>query len=399
LKRSTLRREGDKWVKEEIITKGQLNQLLERYPSRDPNVILLIFAVLLTGIGFLTFIFSDWAQQAHFSRILIVMAMMLVLYGVGEYFYRKGSETLGISFVTLGYIVFGSGVFLGLHIYEVQVLSPWPVIIWALVGLLLYFIYEHRFLFIVSVLITTGGQLYSTISFSSFCWILFLILLFGFGHFVYHHRRSLYTYAFGLSFLIQMAAFTAVNEWSFYWIIVFFLALYLLGEFAKDEVFHIPLRYTSLLGIFIYNMYQAMLLQDTYFTNITLEIPFLIFWIILFISVILMKNRRKGRYTYIDLVLFLPVVYILNTSILTLILLFVFSLSWLFLGYKLESNEKIVTGTVSFLLSTFTAYIQYAWDTMNKSLFFLVGGALLFALSALLERQRRTIVGTEGDKK
>lgn len=132
--------------------------------------------------------------------------------------------------------------------------------------------------------------------------------------------------------------------------------------------------------------------------ELDLEISFLIVWIVLFLIAIFFKNKAREKYTYVDLILFLPVVYILETSVLTLILLFTFSLTWLFIGYKLESNEKIIFGTVSFLLSTFTAYIQYAWDTMNKSLFFLIGGALLFILSALLERQRRTIISQGGKR-
>lgn len=398
MKKSTLKREGEKWVEEEIITKEQLEQLLSKYPDRDLNVILLIFAVLLTGIGFLTFIFSDWAQQPHFSRILIVILMMVVLYGVGEYFYRKSSEMLGVSFITLGYIVFGAGSFLGLHIYEVQVLSPWPFIIWSLVGLALYFIYEHSLLFIVSILVLTVGQIYGSTSFSMFCWILLLILLFGFGHFVYHHRTALYSFAFGISYLIQMTILTVVQEWSFYWIIVLFFLPYLLSELLRDQDLRAPLRYSSLLGIFIYNIYQVIVLQDGFFLELDLEISFLIVWIVLFLIAIFFKNKAREKYTYVDLILFLPVVYILETSVLTLILLFTFSLTWLFIGYKLESNEKIIFGTVSFLLSTFTAYIQYAWDTMNKSLFFLIGGALLFILSALLERQRRTIISQGGKR-
>lgn len=398
MKKSTLKREGEKWVEEEIISKDQFDQLLAKYPDRDLNVILLIFAILLTGIGFLTFIFSDWAQQPHFSRILILIFMMVVLYGVGEHFHRKGSDLLGVSFITLGYIVFGAGMFLGLYIYELQILSPWPFIVWSLVGLALYFIYEHRFLFIVSIAVLTAGQIYASVSFSMFSWICLLILLFGFGHFVYHHRTALYSYAFGVSFLIQMTILTHVEEWSFYWIIVLFLLPYLLSELLQDRDLKNPLRYSSLLGIFLYNIYQVMVLQDGFFLEIDLEISFLFVWIILFLLAIFLKNRQKEKYSYIDLILFLPVIYILDTSVLTLIILFTFSLTWLFIGYRLESNEHIVVGTISFLFSTFTAYIQYAWDTMNKSLFFLIGGALLFILSALLERQRRSIIGQGGKK-
>lgn len=394
MKRSTLQREGQKWVDENIITEEQFEKLLAKYPSRDPYVLLLIFAILLTGIGLLIFIFSDWASELRFFRLLIVGITMAILYGVGNYFYRTRSKTLGISFITLGYIVFGAGLFLGLNIYNVDVHTPWPYIVLSIVGLILYFIFEHRFLFIIAIAVTTIGQIYSAISHSMFCWILFLILLFGFGHFVYHRAKSLYTYAFGISFLIQMAVLTSVEDLSYYWLIVFYLVLYLLSEIIPKEVLRAPLRYMSLLGIFAFNIYQAIILSEEWYNkDITLEVGFILAWVVLFALVILLKVRKNAVYTYIDLVLFLPVVYIMSTSsILTLILLFGFSLAWLFIGYNSEANEQIVLGTIAFLLSTFTAYIQFAWESMNRSLFFLIGGALLFTLSFLLESRRRKII-------
>jgi len=191
-----------------------------------------------------------------------------------------------------------------------------------------------------------------------------------------------------------MAVLTSVEDLSFYWLIIFYLVLYLLSEVIPKEVLRAPLRYTSLLGIFAFNIYQANVLSRSWYNQeITLEVGFILVWVVLFGLVILLKVRKKAIYTYIDLVLFLPVVYIMSTSsILTLILLFGFSLAWLFIGYNSEANEQIVLGTIAFLLSTFTAYIQFAWESMNRSLFFLIGGALLFTLSFLLESRRRKII-------
>src|SRR5690625_7983967 len=111
---------------------------------------------------------------------------MIVLYIVSYYLYRKQSHAFVISFITLGFIVFGSGLFLVLNNYNVLVTNPWPFIVWSIVGLLLYFVYNHPFLFVLAIVVTTVGQLYCGIVFFLFCWILFLVLLLGFVHFVYH---------------------------------------------------------------------------------------------------------------------------------------------------------------------------------------------------------------------
>ena len=56
-------------------------------------------------------------------------------------------------------------------------------------------------------------------------------------------------------------------------------------------------------------------------------------------------------------------------------------------------------GTVAFLFSTFNVYIQYAWDALNKSLFFFIGGVLLFLISFIFERQRRRLKKEGSDLK
>ena len=38
-------------------------------------------------------------------------------------------------------------------------------------------------------------------------------------------------------------------------------------------------------------------------------------------------------------------------------------------------------------------YFDYFWSLMSRSLFFMAGGALLFAGGFLLERQRRRLIG------
>ncbi|MMZ62533.1 hypothetical protein D1872_247470 [compost metagenome] len=78
-----------------------------------------------------------------------------------------------------------------------------------------------------------------------------------------------------------------------------------------------------------------------------------------------------------------------------LLILFVFSGYLLWIGYREDWSNKVNAGTLLFLFSTFIGYIQVAWDFLPKSLFFLVGGLLLFALNAFLQRQRRKLLHDE----
>ena len=398
MNRNKLKREGKKWVEEGIISNDQLERIVARYRNKDVNIIVILFAVLLTGLGLITFILSDWARQPHFSRILIFIVAMLVLYILGDVLYRKQSSLIGASFLVLGFIVFGTGTFLTIDIYQIELYSAWPFVIFTLIGLALYFIYQHRLLFVVSIIVVTIGQIYSGIAFSEWNWLLMILFVFGCSHFVYHHKNHLYSYLFSISFSIQALTWVIAESQQYYWLILCFFFLYIIGDALKEQVFHLPMKYVALLSIFLFSMYQTFLLQEDYFMkDMEFQIGFMIAWIIFFFIASMMKVKSERKWEMIDFLLFLPIVFLPFAYLIGLVLLFVFSLVWLFMAYREENQEGILIGTISFLLSTITVYIQFAWDAMNKSLFFLIGGLLLFVISYILERKRRKLErNTEG---
>lgn len=392
MNKTKLKHEGKKWVTDGIITNEQLDKILTRYPNRDVNLIIVLFAILLTGLAMITFIFSDWAQVPHFSRTAVMLIIMIFLYVLGDRFYRNQATLYGISFIVLGYIMFGAGMFLTINVYAINLYSAWPFIIWSIIGLFLYVIYDHKILFVIGVIITTAGQLYSGGVFSSFNWFILLVLILGYAHFVYHRSNRIYGYAFGISFSVQMLVLTINESQQYYWLIVYFLILYLPGDFLKEHL-QKSIRHVSLISIFIFGMYQTFLLQDDYYlSQIEYQTAFIIVWTLLIGVVSWKKYQRKRLFELADLILFLPVFMLPFSYVFGLVSLYLFSIVWLIIGYKLESNEKILLGTIAFLLSTFTAYIQYAWDAMNKSLFFLIGGILLFLISFFFEMQRRNLI-------
>ena len=394
MNRSKLKREGQKWLEKNIITEDQLEEMLSLYPKQDPRFILMIFAVLLMSLGFLTFIFSDWAQVPHISRTLLMVVFMVVLYTIGDRMYRQDMETLGISLIVLGYIMFGVGMLLTVTIYSISLFSAWPFVIWSLIGLLLYISYEHRWLFVIGITVTTIGQIYSGIQFSSFNIIIFLILLLGYAHFTYHQAYRLFGYMFAISYSLQVITLTIVQDQQYYWLIVYFLLLYITGEIILKPLLARSLKHISLLSIFVFGMYQTFLLQESFLFQQTIEyhVVFFIVWVLLMGLVVTLKIKRRHHFELIDLVLFIPVFYLPWASVFSLTILFIFSLAWLLVGYIKDFDNKILLGTTAFLLSTLTAYIQFAWDAINKSLFFIIGGLLLFIISLLIDRQRRRLL-------
>lgn len=406
MNRDKLKKEGQDWVQEDIITEKQLDAILEKYTKNDQSYLLVLFAVLLMSIGILIFIFSDWAQMPNVFRIVVMLLSMLVLYFSGHHFYiqslvdstssknghvNQPARIYGIGFIVLGYIFFGATLFLILNMYHVTILNVWPFVIWSLVGLLLYMTYEHPLLFVLGIVINVYAQLYSVLEFSSFNIILFILLLLGYLYHAYRKDHVLLSYFFtiGLSIHILTAAMTEFDQ--YYWYMFFVLLVYALGVIVPKSSLKHALTYISLLSILMFKVYESFLIQESDFLqDIDMQSLFFIALGILWVGVFLSKWLSNRHLDMMDLILFLPLFILPYAYVWVIISMFIFSLFWLVIGFQRQWDNQIRIGIITFIISIFTVYIQYAWETLNKSLFFLIGGLLLFFLSFILERKRRT---------
>ncbi|WP_171038067.1 DUF2157 domain-containing protein [Aquibacillus sediminis] len=389
---SSIKNEARKWKEKGIISEEQRQQIVALYQEKDHNFLLLSFAGLFVGLGFLTFIASNWSVIPDLGRMAIILLFMLVFYVTGDIIYRKKSHAVGITFIVMGLFVFGAGIFLTGQMYNYMSFQATPFFIWSIVGLLLFVIYQHVALYIVAITITTVGQLYSAFVYQEFHLLLFLVLLLGFGHYTYHQARNLYGTLAAVSFIIQTMVLVFVGEQSYYWLIVYFLLLYVLGDVADRKRLTQPLTGISLLAIFLFTVIQVFILSSSYIKEqLSFSWSFFGCWLVLFIISSSVKYWKNKKMQYVDLVLFLPIVYLPFADMVYMLSLFLFSLGYLLIGYKEENQAMITVGTITFLISTLIAYVHLAWDFLDKSLFFFVGGILLFLLSFLLERKRRLV--------
>jgi len=399
LNRSTLKKAGKKWVEKDIISPEQLEQILNLYPKREPRLLLTIFSILLISIGFLTFIFSDWAQVPQFSRVLLMVLFMVTLYVAGHILYEKEQKILGITLLLLGFVAFGANLLLAINIYSIILFNAWPFVLWSIVSLFLFMIYEHRWIFFTGIAVTTIGQINSFILYDSFNYFLIAILLLGFTHFAYHRKEQLYCYLVTISFVLQAVFFINVYEQSYYWLLFYYMLLYIIGYILKGTHFSVSIRRIALISTFILGMFQSFVLHDVYLFSEEIEYNILFFtvWMIAFTGITLLKISQNNYEDLAPIILYLPVFYLPFASIFSLLVLFTFSLTYIMIGYTKDNYSKVFYGSIAFLLSTLTAYVQYAWDTLNKSLFFIIGGIILLAMSLVIERQRRILRGESGD--
>ncbi|WP_456275914.1 DUF2157 domain-containing protein [Bacillus sp. AK128] len=392
--RKWLLKEGDKWVKDGIITDLQFNQILKRYENEKTSNLLPLFASILIGLGILSFIASNWDGIHDLARVAIISIVMSAFYIAGERAHRKGNERLGNGLLGIGLMSFGAGIFLLGQMYHFQFYDGRPFIIWALAGLMVVQVWKSRFLLTLTIIIITIGQMYTMVQFSTFSYLLGLLLLVGVGHFVYHRPSRLISTLFSLSYSITSLLLVIHEEWNYHFLFLFFLALYLVSELLNKKEVTRPVQLTMQVGavlvtIFTIFFYEMISRYEELNTNGLTIYPIII--AILIVAFIWLKKKKTNDLS--DLLLYLPFFYVgAFVDVLYLLLLFIYSISLLIIGYKEEITEKASFGTLLFLISAFIGYIQLAWAFMPKSIFFLLGGIILFILSWFLEKRRRNLV-------
>lgn len=396
MNRERVKKESQKWIEEGFISKEQAEQIVSYYPKRERSFILMSFAGLFIGLGFLTFIASNWSGIPNGVKMAILLVSMIAFYGSGYYIYQKKFVNAGASFLIIGLLIFGSGIFLTGQMYNYLFFSALPFLIWSLAGFILYWLAKHPIIFTVSIAILTIGQVYSGMVYQQFNWWIGLLLLIGFSHYTYHHARKLYGYLFSFSFAVQALVLTFAEGFSYYWLLVFLLILYIFGDLTYRLPLRQPFWNIGLGGVFLIVLIQVFFTPEFLaWQELNPGWIFLIAWLVTIGFSVAIKVKNRDRDHFVDYILFLPVIYLDMVDVLSLILLFIFSIGWLLIGYQRDKQDKVLMGTISLLISTVAAYSHFAWDFMDKSLFFFIGGLLLFLLSFFLERKRRHMKNKE----
>ncbi|TGB05254.1 DUF2157 domain-containing protein [Halobacillus salinus] len=389
---SQIAKESKKWVEEEIITDSQRHQLLERYPKRGQKPLLLTFAAIFIGLGFLTFIASNWSRMDDLVRMGIIIGFLIAFYVAGERIYTKYSNTLGVSFILIALLIFGSGIFLIGQMYHYTSYSAFPFFIWAIAACGLYVLWKEWTFFISAIGIITVGQIYSGFVYQQLHFLMALLFLVVLGVVVYRSKEASLTLMFGISYLIQSLILVLSEDLNYYWLMVFFLTLYLADDLVVKKGEVRVFKTLSVIAVFTLHVFGVFLLGQEWITNAS-ESSFLFFllWAVLFVGAVIRAALSSTNYYWADLILFVPVFKFPIGDAISLGVLFLYSLIWLIFGYRTEVSRWVNKGTATFLFTTFLAYFQLAWDFMNRSVFFFTGGILLFLLSFFLERKRRQV--------
>src|SRR5699024_9388686 len=314
---------------------------------------------------------------------------MVILYVCGAYFTRKEQILFANSFIILGYVFFGATLALIDLQYIFHPTSDWLFITWSFVGLFVFFYFQSQILLILGMSITLYGQFIHIFE-SDVSLLLILIYTFGYFHFVYHEQFKWTNWLFPIGLAIHLFIFTSSLHEGFYLVFSIALILLILALILPKEKIRFAFICVSFIVLYIVNLVESFMLQDNY-NAFTVSLNWILILLISLALVYAVLAVMTKQYIYLSfLLLIIPLANMPGAYLLSFTLMLLVALVWLIYSYR-QVHDLIVPSIMIFIIATLAAYIQIGWDTMNRALFFLIGGILLFVISFILEWQRRKV--------
>lgn len=386
-----LQREGPRWVEKEIITQQQYEEIMKLYPDPPRRItqILPILASILVGLSLLTFVASNWDGIPHMGRMVILLLTMTGFYSSGFYLYRQGHIWVGQGLLALGVVSFGASMILIGQMFHLIAYDAGIFVLWSLAGLGLLYLYRLKLFFFLTAALVFVGQIYAMISFGEASWVLLGLTIFGLGGYAYPSKH--FYSGWILAFLVGLQAiFLIISEnlaWS--WVSLVPVGLYLIGLGLGDTPLAQGFKAWPPAFGFAFSTLMIFIHEHVYDDPDFLAhaMTYFILFFVLFGLSIWKSIEEKGN--WLPLLLFLPLFYLPYGDIAYLAAIFLYSAFMIYVGDESEQRWQSNLGVFLFMISSFVGYIQLAWDFLDKSLFFLVGGLMLFAIHWILRKRNR----------
>lgn len=400
MSRKFLETESPAWVAEGLITPEQQQRLLARYPEGEPaGALLPLLGGLLLGLGVLSYVAANWQSLPELLRLTLLLLALAGSYGGGLYALRRGQQALGIGLLGLGLLTFGGGILLTGQLYHLVSYDARALLLWGAAGVALVWLTQSRVLFLLTLLILCGAQGYSTDQFGVYSYAALGLLALGLGAYWLRQPTRLTGWALALAWLAQMGLLVNTAHYPSLWLVPLMAVFYVVADFLPRRELAYPVQLLPLLGAL-----GLSLLATSTFT-----LPWLrrelaavgaSYWLALLAlaaASAVGKRRQRELSGLADWLLVVPVAALpVGAGVAAfgqLLLLYAYAGLVLWAGYREQWRIKVNAGTLLFIVATTAAYFRLTWAFLDKSLFFLLGGALLLSLSWWLRRRNARALG------
>jgi len=397
VRRRILREELAAWREEGLISAEQHDRLLaragaalpgsradafedalaqERKLGRGVTILINLGAVILAA-GLLVFFASNWIEFDRPAKVASLLTMTAGFYVLGIEFSTLGRwrfPTLGLALVFLGCVMFGADILLLALIYGLRAQHAWSLLIDTVVWLAVAYLLRSRlilFLGLIGVASWFGAEV-------GYLWGAYWIYL----------GRPFHFLGLGACLLAVsgLHAWRGNRRFAAPYALVGLLLIYLS---------------TLLLSIFdVQRELRAVAWQAPASVWLMLVGPYALALIAL---AVIHFGWRRTSLTDPPVILTLGLLVLLlllsiaawtpgPREVYFILLLTILTGGGIYLGIAWESPVLLNTSIVFFAINVYTRFYEYCWAVMPKSLFFIVGGALLIAGGVWVERVRRRIV-------
>jgi uncharacterized membrane protein len=440
-----LRKELPHWLEQGWITEAGAAQILQEQSGRSRHSVSTAFAmlgVLLFGSGVITFFAANWDEISKITKLILLFGAMWGALAAAAWC-RSHAMRLWLSeaVVLLAVIMFGANIMLIAQIYHIDAHYPDGVLTWALGALLTAWLLRSRTAFLAAIVLATLWSGMEAIGFHRFHWP-FLLVFAALVWLMYSNRWRYMLHPLMLAFLLWSLFCTASFTWwdrhlhlvyltqSYF---LFYLTLFLGGmhlaltkrtavyaevvqkyaAFAAIAAFFVltfprflEARYWGVAGIEYRGQAQDLWLW------VTVALLAALAGLALWHRKRAMALQRHGSHYYWGLGLLAVILAIMVANLfvfgesggavaVVFNLLFFAALVWLIYFGMQEGDRHLVNMAFAFFAAALLArYFDTFWELLDRSLFFMAGGALLVGLGIFFERQRRrmlaALAGQEG---
>ncbi|KJS03310.1 MAG: hypothetical protein VR68_01495 [Peptococcaceae bacterium BRH_c4a] len=426
---SWLKKETEAWVGKGIVTVDQAGRIMELYPEDNRNRLisaLLVLGAILVGAGIILFFASNWEYIPKWVRVGIIIAAMVSFY-LSSHLASGGYPKVSAALLLLGCVAFGSGIWLIAQIFHINSHFPNGILFWLL-GVLpvAFFLKEHLPLALSSLLL--GAWVAVEHDLSPFV-ILAAVFLFAAVFYLNYQMPSPFALAVSL-----ISAVIFINKEIY---LVYEQYLNHNGGFRPDNLLSIVPIVTLLSGqllavmagvsanskrnfTFIYSLLGIVISGFSLYLMSFVEFSRMFekfsrdgtYWPLLALCAISvgaglyfikkqgdLKSGMKDNIPWLVTVAAVLMVLLVSPGkpylvVMLNLVMFIWALAVIAAGYRTQNTFCFTLGILAFTFFTITEYFNLFWEMLPKSLFFMVGGVVLMVGGALLERQRRKLVGS-----
>ncbi|MDQ2770361.1 MAG: DUF2157 domain-containing protein [Bacteroidota bacterium] len=402
MSRKFLDTESPGWVSDGLISEAQRRQLLARYPQEAPALGLLpILGSVLVGLSGLSVVAANWQGLPAALRLALLLGSLLGSYGAGSYFLRRGNPDLGHGLIGLGLLLFGASIILTSQLYQLVGYDASGLLAWVVAGVALCYLYGSRLLVLLTVLIGAAVQTYCAEALGIFSYATAVLVALGVGYYWWHRPDSVTSTVLAAGLLWQAGLLIVVLHAKITWFFVPAMAIYAAGDWQPRRAGGRALQGPPLVAAYLFMFGLAIFGETDAYANILRPplLPYLAAMGAVLVLSIAGKRARSRLASLPDWLLLLPGFYLpggLPLAVATLVVLYAHAGSVLARANRDQDPEQLTIGAVLFVAATAVAYFKLTWGFMDKSLFFLIGGVLLLALSWYLRRRNAQLLATAG---